>query len=61
MLQNIPKNSIDCVITSPPYWAKRQYSNGGIGLEATSEEYIENLLRIIKEIYAVLKPTGLFG
>lgn len=29
-------------------------------MEATSEEYIENLLRIIKEIYAVLKPTGSF-
>lgn len=60
MLQDIPKNSIDCVITSPPYWAKRQYSNGGIGLESTPEKYIENLLNITQEIHGILKPTGSF-
>lgn len=60
VLRNLPKNSIDCVITSPPYWAKRKYSNGGIGLEPTPEKYIENLLEITKEIHSVLKPTGSF-
>ena len=53
-------NSIDCCITSPPYWQKRQYENGGIGLEASPNEYIDSLYAIIKEIKRVLKPTGSF-
>ena len=34
-LDLISDNSIDCIITSPPYWGHRPYSGGGIGLEAT--------------------------
>lgn len=60
VLKKIPDNSIDCVITSPPYYMKRQYLGGGIGLEKTYQEYVENLLVIIKEIYRILKPTGSF-
>lgn len=58
VLKNIPDASIDICITSPPYWNKREYSNGGIGLEKEYEVYIENLLRVTKEIYRVLKSTG---
>jgi DNA modification methylase len=39
---------------------KRQYLGGGIGMEATYQEYIENLLLIIKEVYRIIKPTGSF-
>ncbi len=60
VLGALPENSIDCVITSPPYYMKRQYLGGGIGLEKTYQEYISNLLEIIKEIHRVLKPTGSF-
>lgn len=60
ILSNFPSDSIDCVITSPPYYMKRQYLGGGIGLEPTYKEYIDNLLNITKEIYRVLKPTGSF-
>jgi site-specific DNA-methyltransferase (adenine-specific) len=60
VLHGIPDNSIDCVITSPPYWGHRQYSGGGIGEEPTYEEYVTNLLHITKEIHRVLKPTGSF-
>lgn len=60
VLKTIADDSIDCVVTSPPYYMKRQYLGGGIGLEKTYQEYIENLLRIIKEIHRVLKPTGSF-
>lgn len=60
VLSQLPNDSIDCVITSPPYYMKRQYLGGGIGLEATYQEYIDNLLEIIKEIHRVLKPTGSF-
>lgn len=60
VLHRISDNSVDCCITSPPYWQKRQYENGGIGLENSPEEYIENLLNIIKEVKRVLKPSGSF-
>ena len=60
VLPQIPQNSIDCVITSPPYYMKRQYLCGGIGLEATYQEYIENILLVCKEIFRILKPTGSF-
>lgn len=60
VLSHLPDNSIDCVVTSPPYYMKRQYLGGGIGLEATFQEYIDKLLCIIKEVYRTLKPTGSF-
>ena len=60
VLQGIPDNSIDCCMTSPPYWNKREYTDGGIGLEKTYQEFIANILIMTKEIYRVLKPTGSF-
>jgi DNA modification methylase len=52
-------NSIDCVITSPPYWQLRDYGyNGQWGLEPTFNEYLENLWSMMDEIYRVLKPSG---
>ena len=60
VLAHLPNESVDCVITSPPYYMKRQYLGGGIGLESTYQEYIENLLKVINEIYRVLKSTGSF-
>ncbi len=32
LLKKIPSDSVDCCMTSPPYWQKREYANGGIGL-----------------------------
>lgn len=60
VLAQLPNDCVDCIVTSPPYYMKRQYLGGGIGLEATYQEYVNNLLDIIKEIYRVLKPTGSF-
>lgn len=60
VLSLMPDDSIDCVVTSPPYYMKRQYLGGGIGMETTYQEYIDNLLCITSEIYRVLKPTGSF-
>lgn len=60
VLAHLPDECIDCVVTSPPYYMKRQYLGGGIGLETTYQEYIDNLLAIIKEVYRVLKPSGSF-
>jgi site-specific DNA-methyltransferase (adenine-specific) len=58
-LKQIPNESIDCVITSPPYWALRDYGiEGQLGLEPTFHEYLEKLWCIFDEVYRVLKPTG---
>lgn len=60
VLRRFSDNSVDCCITSPPYWQKRQYENGGIGLENSPQEYIDNLFCVVKEVKRVLKPTGAF-
>ena len=52
-------NSVDCVITSPPYWGQRCYGvENEIGLEPTYTEYIDNLAACAKEIKRVLRPKG---
>ena len=58
-LKNIPDNSIDCCITSPPYYAMRDYGvDGQIGLEETPDEYIARLTEVFEEVRRVLKPAG---
>ena len=58
-LKKMPDESIDMQITSPPYWALRDYgADGQIGLEKTFQEYLEKLIVIFKEVKRVLKPTG---
>jgi site-specific DNA-methyltransferase (adenine-specific) len=57
-LKKIPNDSVDCIITSPPYFCQREYGGGGIGNEQKVEEYIENLVAIFKECVRVIKPTG---
>jgi len=60
-LQRIPSNSIDLMITSPPYWGQRDYEvKGQIGLEETPDEYIKKLLSVFTELRRVLKDTGSF-
>jgi site-specific DNA-methyltransferase (adenine-specific) len=58
ILQTIPDNSVDLVITSPPYFQQRDYGGGGIGNEKTIEEYVANLMRIFKECVRITKKTG---
>jgi site-specific DNA-methyltransferase (adenine-specific) len=60
ILKQIPDASIDCCMTSPPYWGQRCYENGGIGLEKRLERFIENLLEITKELQRVIKDKGSF-
>ena len=55
----IPDNSVDCVVTSPPYWGLRDYSTEGqLGLEETPEEWVVNMVAVFREVWRVLKPTG---
>lgn len=59
VLKTLPSDSIDCVITSPPYWGLRDYQvSGQLGLEKTFEEYITKLCNILDEVKRVLKKEG---
>ena len=59
VLKTFEDNSIDCCVTSPPYYALRDYGvDGQIGLEETPEKYIERLTEVFMEVYRVLKPNG---
>ena len=59
-LGELPKDSVDFVMTSPPYWGKREYDNGGIGLEDSWEEYLKSLDLVFAEVSRILKPSGSF-
>ena len=60
VLKGLPADSIDCAITSPPYWGKREYQNGGIGLEPDYRDFVKDLAAIFLELKRVLKPEGSF-
>ena len=58
-LRTLPNQSVHCCITSPPYYALRDYGVAGqIGLENTPEEYIERLVRIFHEVKRVMRDDG---
>ncbi|MDH4161547.1 MAG: site-specific DNA-methyltransferase [Nitrospirota bacterium] len=59
ILARLPKESVQCVVTSPPYWGLRDYNiDGQIGLEETLPQFINRLVTIFREIHRVLKPSG---
>lgn len=58
-LKQFPDKSIDCVVCSPPYWKLRDYKwNGQWGLEPTFHKYLDNLWKMMDEIYRILKDEG---
>lgn len=58
-LAQIDADSVDCVVTSPPYWGLRDYgTTGQIGLESTLGEHLEVMVRVFGEVRRVLKPAG---
>jgi DNA modification methylase len=59
ILKEIETESVQCVVTSPPYWGLRDYGvDGQLGLEETPEEYVENLVDVFREVKRVLKDDG---
>lgn len=57
--KRLPNESVDCVITSPPYWQLRDYGYPEQwGLEPTFNEYLEHLWTLMDEIHRILKPNG---
>jgi len=59
VLKTLPSESINCCVTSPPYWALRDYGvDGQLGLEPTFQEYINKLCNIFDEVKRVLRKDG---
>lgn len=59
VLGSLPDSTVDCVVTSPPYYGQRDYGvEGQIGLEPVPQEYITKLVTVFEEAKRVLKPTG---
>ena len=58
-LRELPGESVNCCVTSPPYYALRDYGlDAQIGREDTPEQYIERLAGVFRELYRVLRPDG---
>jgi len=57
-LRQLPDESVDMCMTSPPYWGQREYDAEGIGLEPSWQSYADNLCAILDEVRRVLKPGG---
>lgn len=58
-LKTLPNESVQCCVTSPPYYGLRDYGvDGQIGLEETPEIYVNKLVEVFREVRRVLKDDG---
>jgi DNA modification methylase len=58
-LDLLPDQSVQCVVTSPPYFGLRDYGvDGQIGLERTPAEYVEKMVAVFREVRRVLRDDG---
>lgn len=58
-LRTLPDVSVNCCVTSPPYWGLRDYNVAGqIGLEKTPAEYVAALVAVFSEVRRVLRNDG---
>ena len=58
-LRQLPDNSVNTCVTSPPYWGLRDYGiDGQIGLEETPEAYVERMVEVFREVRRVLRDDG---
>lgn len=59
VLRKLPSESVQCVVTSPPYWGLRDYGiEGQIGLEETIHQFINRLVAVFAEVKRVLREDG---
>lgn len=59
VLRSLPSQSVQCCVTSPPYFGLRDYGvDGQIGLEETPDEYVSKLVAVFREVRRVLKDDG---
>ena len=58
-LREMPDESVQCCVTSPPYWGLRDYGvDGQLGLEATPEEFVDAMVEVFSEVRRVLRGDG---
>lgn len=58
-LKKLPSESVHCIVTSPPYWALRDYKvDGQIGQEETPQKYIRKMVKIFREARRILINDG---
>ena len=58
ILRLFPTGSVDCCLTSPPYFGHRRYAGGGLGAEGRWQDYLAALGAVTAELRRVLRPTG---
>lgn len=59
LLRALPAESVQCIVSSPPYWRQRDYNMvGQVGLESTPEEYVGELVSILREARRALRSDG---
>ena len=60
LLKLLPEESVDLIITSPPYYLQRSYNEAGMGIghERSVDRYIDSLIEVFNETVRVIKPTG---
>lgn len=59
MMRSLPDKSVNTCVTSPPYFALRDYGvDGQIGLEASPLEFIDRLVLVFREVHRVLRDDG---
>jgi len=59
ILKTLPDVSVNCCVTSPPYYGLRDYGcEGQIGLEETPEAFVEKLVAVFREVKRVLRDDG---
>jgi DNA modification methylase len=58
-LSGLPSRSVQCILTSPPYYRQRDYGvDGQIGAERTSDAYVSSIYRVLAECHRVLRDDG---
>ena len=58
-LTSLEAGSVQCVVTSPPYWGLRDYGHEGqIGQESTPQQYVEQLVDVFRQVHRVLADDG---
>lgn len=59
VLKMLPDESVNCCVTSPPYWGLRDYGvEGQLGLEKTPDEYVAKMVDVFREVRRVLRNDG---
>ena len=59
LLQELPSQTVDTIVTSPPYYRQRNYQNESqIGQETTPEQYVDRLVAIFTECHRAAKSSG---